>query len=207
MIKLDLKKEFKAYYKAGNLPELVELPPAQYISVEGKGDPSGEQFAANIQLLYPVAYAIKFACKAAGNDFVVPPLEGLWWYDESEYGEVRMENAPVEIPRSDWQYRLLIRMPEFVNEALLKEAIETVKIKKGIAGLDELEWFELDEGKCLQMMHTGPFDAEPESLEKLIGYCLKHDLKKNGLHHEIYLSDFRKTAPEKLKTILREPVR
>ena len=206
MVKLDLKKEFKSYYKAGKEPELIDLPKVQYISIEGKGDPSGGAFAANIQLLYPVVYAIKFACKANKNDFVVPPLEGLWWFDESVFGEVRMENAPNEIPREAWQYRLMIRMPEFVSELDFKKAVDVVKSKKGIKGLEKLEWFELHEGKCLQMMHTGPFETEPESLEKLIRYCLENDLKKNGHHHEIYLSDFRKTAPEKLRTILREPV-
>lgn len=205
-MKLDLKKEFKKYYKAGKEPELIDFPKASYISIKGQGDPSGEAFAADIQLLYPVAYAVKFACKAGGNDFVVPPLEGLWWFDESTFGEVRMENAPNEIPREAWQYRLLIRMPEFVNETLFERSVETVKLKKGLTEVDKLDWFELNEGKCLQMMHVGPFDTEPESLEKLISYCMKHDLKKNGHHHEIYLSDFRKTAPEKLRTILREPV-
>ncbi len=207
MSKVDLKKTYKEYYSAVSKPQMVNLPPARYISVRGKGDPSGEAFKAHIALLYPVVYKIKFLEKAAGQDFVIPPLEGLWWYDEEKFGNVLMENSPLEIPREAWEYRLMIRIPEYVTPGIFRQAREEVKVGKGISGLERVEWFELAEGECVQILHKGPFNMEPESLEKLMACMLKYDLQRNGLHHEIYLSDFRKTHPDNLKTILREPVK
>ncbi len=206
MAKLDLKKSLKSYYTAGSTPEIVNLPRAQYISIAGKGDPDGDTFKEHISLLYPVAYHIKFKYKALDKDFVVPPLEGQWWFDENKYALVLMKDAPTEIPRSEWEYRLMIRMPVFVNKEAFEIALKETANKKALKGLEKLKWFEMEEGKSLQILHKGPFQTEPESLEKLTRYMLEHDLKRSGLHHEIYLSDFRKTAAEKLKTILREPV-
>ncbi|WP_341228137.1 GyrI-like domain-containing protein [uncultured Arcticibacterium sp.] len=208
MEKLDLIKTYKSYYKAKTKPEIVHFDAVNYLSITGVGDPSGEEFAQKIAALYPVAYTIKFDCKADGNDFVLPKLEGLWSFDLEKYEGITMENAPKKIPRSKWFYRLLIRMPDFVKKEMLAKAKETVKGKKGdIPFLQELSWHTMNEGKCVQMLHVGPFDTEPESLIKIQNFCKQHGFQKNGEHHEIYLSDFRKTAPEKLKTILREPVR
>lgn len=208
MEKLDLTKKYKNYYKSKTKPEIVHFDAINYLSITGIGDPSGEAFAQKIAALYPVAYTIKFDCKANGNDFVVPKLEGLWSFDLAKYEGITMENAPKKIPRGEWAYRLLIRMPDFVNEKMLEQAQEAVKNKKGnLPFLQELEWYSMNEGKCVQILHVGPFDTEPESLLKLQAVMEENNFKKNGEHHEIYLSDFRKTAPEKLKTILREPVK
>lgn len=207
MEKLDLTKKYRNYYSAKAEPELVELASANYISIKGVGDPSGEEFGRKIQALYPVAYKIKFACKAEGNDFVVPKLEGLWRFDLSKYPEISMEEAPKKIPRNEWSYRLLIRMPDFVKLFSLEVAINDVDQKEAIPHLDEIEFFTMTEGKCVQILHVGSFETEPESLLKLQKFMQANKLEHNGEHHEIYLSDFRKTALEKLKTILREPVK
>ncbi|MBL7717593.1 MAG: GyrI-like domain-containing protein [Flavipsychrobacter sp.] len=207
MEKLDLARQYKSYYTAKAKPELVTIPAAQYISITGKGDPSGEEYARRLGALYPVAYALKFMYKALGKDFSVAKLEGLWWYDENKFGNPSMHEAPTTVPRSEWEYRMLIRLPDFVSREHIAPAIETVCFKKKLDLAREVHFFEMHEGTCVQMLHTGPFDQEPETLKHILEFCREHGLKQNGLHHEIYLSDFRKTAPEKLKTILREPVR
>jgi hypothetical protein len=206
MNKLDLTKKYKSYYTAKTTPNLVTIEAAQFISITGKGDPSAPEFTNHIQALYPIAYAIKFMHKANNNDFTVSKLEGLWWFDENKYPGKNMTTA-TEVPRSEWEYRLLIRMPEFVTAKDLEKAKETVSAKKNAPLADKVEFFTLHEGKCIQMMHVGPFSTEPESLAQIAAFSAQNKLERNGLHHEIYLSDFRKTAPEKLKTILREPVK
>lgn len=207
MEKLDLTKKYKAYYTAKPKPEIVTIPPTRYLSIEGLGDPSQPLFTEKLQALYPVAYTLKFICKSRGQDFVVPKLEGLWWYDENKYPNVTFTGTPTNVKREDWQYRLLIRIPDFVKESDVVNAIAVVQEKKQVEPAGEIRMHELNEGKVVQMLHVGPFDKEPETLQKIYAFTKEHDLKKNGLHHEIYLSDFRKTPPEKLKTILREPVR
>jgi hypothetical protein len=207
MEKLDLTRKYKTYFTARAKPEIVEIEPAQFMSIAGKGDPSGKPFAANIEALYSTAYTLKFACKAEDKDFVVSKLEGLWWYDESKYTGKSMTNASVDIPRSEWEYRLLIRLPEFVSRENLEKAKAAIIAKKGSQQPRQIEYYTMTEGKCIQMLHVGPFSTEPESLQQIMAFTEANQLGRNGLHHEIYLSDFRKTAPEKLKTILREPVK
>lgn len=206
MNKLDLTKKYKSYYTAKTKPEVVEIERAQFISITGKGDPNGRPFAEKLETLFPVAYAIKFACKENGRDFVVAKLEGLWSFDEKKFAGKSITSSSIEVPRSEWEYRLLIRMPEFVTKKHLQDAVKKVAGKKELPLGGQIEFFELEEGKCVQMLHVGPFSKEPESLEIMATFMEAHQFKKNGAHHEIYLSDFRKTKPEKLKTILREPV-
>lgn len=205
MEKLDLVKLHKIYYAAKPAPEIVDIEAARYVSILGKGDPSGEAFSADIQLLYPVAYGVKALCKSAGQDFGVPKLEGLWWFDEQQFGASSMAEAPKKVPRSAWEYRLLLRMPDFVDEKMVAKAVETVVSKKKMPDAGRVQFFEMTEGTCVQMLHVGAFADEPVSLQKMLRFMEEQGMKKNGLHHEIYLSDFRKTAPEELKTILREP--
>lgn len=207
MEKLDLTKHFKTYYTAKAKPELLTIEPASYLSITGKGDPSGADFTQKIQAIYPVAYALKFACKARNRDFVVAKLEAQWWYDEARYQNVSMADSPKSIPRSEWEYRLLIRMPDYVSQEDVASAIAETAKAKGSALISEVRFFAMTEGKVAQILHTGPFDTEPETLDKLKQFMTEHGLARNGLHHEIYLSDFRKTPPARLKTILREPVK
>lgn len=207
MDRLDLTKKYKTYFTAKTKPELVEIEKAQFISICGKGDPSDKQFADRIEALYSTAYTIKFACKTKDKDFVVSKLEGLWWFDEVRFPDMTIANSSVDVPRSEWQYRLLIRMPEFVTEKDLDRAIEAVIAKKNIRLAGQIEYFTMTEGKSVQMLHVGPFSTEPETLQQIGIFMENNRLIRNGLHHEIYLSDFRKTASHKLKTILREPAK
>jgi hypothetical protein len=206
MEKLDLTKKYKAYYSAKTKPEIIELPEITYLSIEGKGDPSSSAYTDKIQALYPVAYGIKFACKAIDKDFTVPKLEGLWWFDE-KYEGLTFQEIPKRVPRSEWCWRLLIRMPEFVGNDMVMSVIDTVVTKKKVELAKEVSLFTLAEGKVVQMLHVGPFDREPETLQVMAEFMEKYNFQKGGLHHEIYLSDLNKTEPSKLRTILREPVK
>ena len=207
MDKLDLTKKYKTYYTAKTKPELVQIEVAQFISICGKGDPNDKPFSDNIEALYSTAYTLKFIYKAIEKDFVVSKLEGLWWFDEAKYTGKDMVTTTVEVPRSEWEYRLLIRLPDFVTKQELEKAKETVLSKKGIQLAKHIEFHEMTEGKCVRMLHLGPFSTEPATLKQIQNFCETNALTKNGFHHEIYLSDFRKTESDKLKTILREPVK
>lgn len=207
MEKLDLTKKYKTYFTAKTKPELVEIEKANFISICGKGDPSDIAFTEKIEALYPVAYAIKFFYKAKGKDFVVSKLEGLWWFDEQKYANKTIINSATEVPRSEWEYRLLIRIPDFITLQDFEQVIKTVATKKNVPLIQDVSYFTLSEGTSIQLLHVGPYSTEPESLKLIEEFSKHHKLLRNGLHHEIYLSDFRKTAPEKLKTILREPVK
>ncbi|SEO78515.1 hypothetical protein SAMN05444671_1433 [Flavobacterium sp. CF108] len=207
MSKLDLVKTDKVYYTAKIKPEILHIEKTNYISITGKGDPSGKEFSEKIQALYAAAYVIKFMLKAANNDFVVPKLEALWSFDDKKYKGISMDEAPIKIPRSEWDYRIMIRMPDFVTREQAEEAIDTAANKKQIELAKAIEFYEMTEGKVVQILHVGPFENEPQTLKKIHEFTTINNLQKNGLHHEIYLSDFRKTSPEKLKTILREPVK
>jgi hypothetical protein len=206
MEKLDLTKKYRTYYHAKTTPELVNIEPARFISIRGKGDPSAASFADKIETLYPTAYAIKFMFKEKGLDFVVPKLEGQWWFDTNRF-QGKTITTSTEVPREEWEYRLLIRMPDYVSKQDVEEAKQSVIEKKKTALADEIEFFELHEGTSVQMLHVGPFSTEHASLVKIEAFTSEKNLGQAGLHHEIYLSDFRKTRPEKLKTILREPVK
>nr|WP_295934800.1 GyrI-like domain-containing protein [uncultured Dyadobacter sp.] len=207
MEKLELTKAFKTYYSATSRPEVLTFGSTRYLAITGKGDPSGEGFQQKIQALYPVAYQLKFDSKARGMDFAVAKLEGLWWYDEARYHDIAIADAPSKIPRQEWEYRLLIRIPDVITQAEVSSAIESAFAKKQIRTIREVTLFEMEEGKVVQMLHKGPFDREAETLMVMQSFMADRRLMRNGLHHEIYLSDFRKTSPEKLKTILREPVK
>jgi len=201
---MDLTKVYHSYYKAKQVVEQVAIEKAGYISITGKGDPSGPAFAGKIEALYSVAYTIKFICKANKHDFVVPKLEGLWWFEGSKL--ISMAAAPLLIPRSEWQYRLMLRMPEFVTADMIASAIRNASQKKQLPTITEVTPFTLPAHESIQILHVGPFEQEPDSLIKLDEFMKQHNLRHAGDHHEIYLSDFRKTPAEKLKTILREPV-
>lgn len=207
MEKTVLTKTLKNYYKAKTKPELVTLSSAQYVSIRGKGDPNEQPFSNRVQALYTVAFGLKFIYKQQGLDFTVPKLEALWWFDIDKYKPATLAEAPKMIPRSEWEYRLLIQMPSFVSSKSLGEASENAIREKKLALAVEVEWYKMAGGRAVQMLHTGPFDKEPETLEQMETFIRENGLQKNRLHHEIYLSDFRLTAPENFKTILREPIK
>jgi len=197
--KLDLTKEYKQYYTAKTTPMIVEFGEIPYLVIEGKGEPAGEVFTKAVEALYPLAYGIKNICKRQGHDFGVPKLEGLWW--------VKLDKPALEVPRAKWYWKLLIRMPDFVTSEIAQSAKEEVYKKKGIDLIKEIKFEKINEGKCIQIMHVGPYSTEPEAIGKIKDFMEDNDFTENGLHHEIYISDPRKTIPEKMKTILRQPIK
>lgn len=197
--KLDLTKEYKTYYKAKTTPEVVEFDEVPYLAIKGKGEPGGKEFTSNVEALYPLAYGVKNICKKQGTDFGVPKLEGVWW--------VESDKPALEVPREEWRWKLLIRMPDFVTSEIVDKAKEEVFKKKGIELIKEIKFEKMKEGKCVQILHIGPYATEPESLAKMRKLTEEEKLIKNGLHHEIYLSDPRRIPEEKMKTILRQAVR
>jgi hypothetical protein len=199
MGKLDLVKEFKAYYRAGVNPEIVEFDTAKYLTIEGKGEPAGVEFTKAVEALYPLAYGIKKVCKDQGNDFGVPKLEGLWWVESNKHA--------LEVPRNEWCWKLLIRMPDFVSKEMMLSVQPEVSKKKKNDLIQEISFEEITEAQCAQIMHIGPYSTEPETINMLLEFIKNNGLTVNGLHHEIYISDPRKAVPGKMKTIIRYPVK
>ncbi|RAJ37195.1 GyrI-like domain-containing protein [Pedobacter cryoconitis] len=194
MRKLDLTKLFKTYYSAGKAPALLDLDQAKYIAIPGIGNTNDANFAERVQALYATAYAIKFMHKAIKQDFIVSKLEGLWDLNEHP-------------PQRKWKYILLIRIPAYIQKDSLYTAIEHVVSTKEILLAKEIELYTMQENNVVQVLHTGSFCTEPGAVQQLHAFIEKKGLQKTGLHHEVYLSDFRNTVPEKLRTILRQPVR
>jgi hypothetical protein len=202
MNKLDLKKEQKAFYHPpSSSPVIVEIPPMNYLMVDGHGDPNtAPEFAAAIEAIYPLAYAIKFtAKKRLGLDYTVMPLEALWWADDM----TSFTNGN----KSNWDWTVLIRQPDFIESALVEEMRDQVARKSNPSWLGKLHFDMIHEGFCVQMMHIGPFSAEGPNIAWMHRYAVEQGYANNGKHHEIYLSDLRRTAPEKLKTVIRQPIK
>ncbi len=197
--KLDLVKTYKSYYTAKAIPVTLRFGKIPYLSITGKGEPAGELFTKAVEALYPLAYGVKKVCKTTGRDFGVAKLEGLWW--------VTSDKPALEVPRSQWHWKLLIRMPDFVTFENVQEAKADVIKKKALDLVTEIAFETINEQMVVQIMHIGPYAAEPKTLAKLNAFMAEKGFTDNGLHHEIYLSDPRKTAPAKMKTILRQPVK
>ena len=187
------------YYTAKTTPEIVDVEGGYFLTIEGRGAPEGEEFQSKIGALYALAYGIKMLMKKEGRDFTVAKLEGLWWVDSDRHY--------LEVPREEWRWRLLIRQPEFVTHEIVQRAKEEVLERKGLDLVKEIKVEEIAEGRCVQILHVGPYSTEPESLAKLYELMEAEGFTFNGFHHEIYLSDPRKTPAERLRTILRQPVK
>ncbi len=197
---IDLYKLHKTEYAAPRKPALVDIKPATYLAISGQGAPGGERFGESIGALYGVAFTVKMTRKFAGKqDYAVCKLEGQWWADGA------MNFA--KLPREQWQWKLLIRTPDFVSEQDVREAV-AVLLKRG-KGEDakRVRLETLAEGRCVQMLHVGPYERESETVAVMAAFAEKQGLGFSGKHHEIYLSDPRRVPPERLKTILRQPVR
>lgn len=205
----DFKKEMKAFYMPKSKPEIITVPKATYIAVRGSGNPNeeGGAYQQAISVLYAVAYTLKMSYKGDYKmegffEFVVPPLEGFWWQDHV--------NGIDYSDKSTFNWISVIRLPDFVKEKDFEWAKETAAKKKKI-DCSSAEFFTVDEGLCVQVMHTGPFDNEPETVaamdEFLAQNGYENDMGAERLHHEIYLSDARKVPPEKWKTVIRHPIK
>lgn len=205
MEKLDFKRADKAFYtgKAG-VWDMLDVPAWSFIMMDGQGNPNGPSYARALAALYPVAYAIKFASKAVGNDYVVPPLEALWWAENPD--------AFTQNRRDEWQWTVMLRVPETVTRDAFERgqgaaAAKLEKKKQDVTAISELRLATLSEGRCLQTLHIGPYTDEAPVLANLHDRVMPDlGVTFHGPHHEIYLSDPRRTDPQKLKTLLRQPV-
>ncbi len=199
MAKIDLKKELKTLYSpSAKKAKLVEVPDASYFMIDGKGDPNvSEDFQRAVESLYSSSYALKFAMKKQGTDYTVMPLEGLWW--AKEFGRFLSGD------KSSWEWTLMIMQPGFVTEEDALKAAEGARQKKGLQLSPRFESYH--EGLSAQIMHIGPFSTEASTVQNLHEFISSSGLVPVGKHHEIYLSDPRRANPEKMKTIIRQPVR
>ena len=205
----DFKKEYKEFYMSKSVPEIVTVPKANYIAVRGMGDPNqeGGAYQSAVSILYAVAYTLKMSYKTDYRiegffEYVVPPLEGFWWQegiDGIDYGD-----------KSTFHWISVIRLPEFVTKKDFDWAVEEAARKKKL-DCSLAEFLTIEEGLCVQIMHIGPFDNEPSTVALMDQYIAENgyanDMNETRLHHEIYLSDARKAAPEKWKTIIRHQIR
>lgn len=205
----DFKKELREFYMPKNMPEIVTVPPANYIAIRGHGDPNeaGGGYQQAVAVLYAVAYTLKMSCKSDYKiegffEYVVPPLEGFWWQEGVngvDYGK-----------KTAFNWISVIRLPDFVTREDFAWAVETAAKKKKL-DCSAAEFLTVDEGLCVQIMHMGPFDDEPATVAIMDAWLEEHgyanDFSPTRLHHEIYLSDTRKAAPEKWKTVIRHPVK
>ncbi len=223
----DFKKEYKEFYMPKNKPEIVDVPKANYIAVRGKGNPNTPdgEYQQAIGVLYAVAYTLKMSYKTDYKiegffEYVVPPLEGFWWQGEQHpVGAVvrtdragrREDVGGIDYANKDtFNWISVIRLPDFVTRKDFEWAVETAILKKKL-DCSKAEFITIDEGLCVQMMHIGHFDNEPESVAIMDAFLEENgyetDINEERLHHEIYMSDARKVAPEKWKTVIRHPIR
>lgn len=205
----DFKKEYKEFYMPKNKPEIVNVPAMNYVAVRGKGDPNEENgsYQKAIGILYAVAYTLKMSYKTNYKidgffEYVVPPLEGFWWQDHTDSVDY--------IDKSTFNWISVIRLPDFITKKDFDWAVETAQKKKNI-DCTSAEFLTLEEGLCVQMMHFGSFDDEPQSVSVMNEYIenngYENDINEKRLHHEIYLSDARKVPTEKWKTVIRHPIK
>lgn len=203
MDKIDYKKQFKQFYSAKvGKPVVVQVPKMNFIMIDGKGDPNtSQEYIDAIQALYPVAYTIKFTSKLKyGHDFGVMPLEGLWWTKDMADFDTK--------DKSNWLWTAMIMQPAVVTRDLYDQAVEQVKKKKSPVALDRLRFAEYDEGRAAQVMYVGPYADEGPTIKDLHRFIEAQGgalTNTNKHHHEIYMGDPRRVAPEKLKTIIRQP--
>lgn len=205
----DFKKEYKEFYMPKNKPEIVTVPKANYIAVRGKGNPNeiDGAYQKAISILYAVAYTLKMSYKTEHKiegffEYVVPPLEGFWWQDNVDGIDYADKAA--------FNWISVIRLPEFITQKDFEWAVETASEKKKL-DCSSAEFLTVDEGLCVQIMHIGAFDDEPQTVTLMDEYIAQNgyenDITESRLHHEIYLSDARKVAPEKWKTVIRHPIK
>jgi hypothetical protein len=197
----DVKRAVPALYAPKNRDwETLVVPPQRFLAVDGSGDPNtAPAYAAAVEALYAVAYTVKFASKSAGRDLVVGPLEGLWYADDASVFSARDKGA--------WSWTMMISQPDWVGDELIDECIQAARQKKKLPAIDLVGLELLDEGLCAQLLHVGSYDDETPALARLHGTVLpSRGLRERGKHHEVYLGDPRRAAPEKLRTVLRQPV-
>ncbi|HTY37859.1 MAG TPA: GyrI-like domain-containing protein [Bacteroidota bacterium] len=201
MKKLDLKKDLKELYSpSAKEPELIRVPKFQYFMIDGAGDPNSSlEFQEAVQALYAASYTLKFMVKKdKAIDYPVMPLEGLWWADDAD--------AFLAGNKDEWKWTLMIMQPKIITKSIAARAVKLAMERKELSALDKLRFEVFEEGLSAQIMHIGPYAAEGPTIVRLHAFAGERNLGLRGKHHEIYLSDPRKAKPEKMKTIVRQPV-
>lgn len=200
MSKTDYKKELRHLYHATKEPVVVDVPPMNFLMIDGSGDPNTTpEYQHAVEALFSVSYAVKFKMKKTqGVDYVVMPLEGLWWADDL--------SAFVKDDRAHWKWTMMIMQPDVVPAEMVEEAVAEVREKKQLPALDKLRFERFHEGRAAQVMHIGPFSEEGPTIERLHDFIRERG-ELTGKHHEIYLSDVRRANPKNWKTILRQPMK
>ncbi len=201
MEKIDYKKELKHLYRPTTKKvEVVEVPKMNFLMIDGDGGPNHPTFQNAIEVLFPLSYTLKFMIKKSdiGIDYGVLPLEGLWWADDM--------SSFIKDKKDDWKWTLMIMQPELITNEMVVEAVNQVRVKKNPTSLPLVRFESINEGKVAQIMHIGPFSEEGPTVQKLHSFIKDSGKKIIGKHHEVYLSDIRRAAPEKWKTIIRQPM-
>ncbi|NIN66646.1 MAG: hypothetical protein GTO63_18555 [Anaerolineae bacterium] len=202
MPKIDLKKQLKHLYQpTAKEVAVVDVPEMNFLMIDGAGDPNtSQEYQEAIEALYAVAFTLKFMVKKQDPqvDYVVPPLEGLWWAEEMDAFTMGDKDA--------WKWTAMIMQPEVVTQELVDEAVQEVARKKDPAALPKIRFEGYPEGLSVQIMHIGPYSEEAPTIEKLHAFAQQNGYQLRGKHHEIYVSDPRRTAPDRLKTVIRQPV-
>ena len=202
MEKIDFKKKLKGLYAASaKKPTIIEVPPMNFLMIDGQGDPQAESFQEAIQTLYGMSFTAKFMLKedATTPDYVVPPLEALWYTEDMVEFDLNKKD--------EWKWTLMIMQPEWFTQDVYEQTRAALKKKKNPSALSKLRFETFNEDKAVQIMHIGPYDAEQPTIQKLHAFIKEQGCALRGKHHEIYLSDPRRCQPEKLRTIIRQPVK
>ncbi|RJQ31370.1 MAG: hypothetical protein C4562_06265 [Actinobacteria bacterium] len=202
MEKIDFKKKYKnLYLPSAKEPVVVDVPEMQFAMVDGEGYPgTSKEYMDSMMVLYGLAYTLKFTSKLSGGpDWTIPPLEGLWWADDMEaFGD--------ESRKEEWKWTSMIMQPDFVTQDQFEAASKQLKEKKNPEGLEKARLEKYNEGLCVQIMHIGPYTEEAPTIQKLHQFAEDNGYSLRDKHHEIYLGDPRRTAPDKLRTVIRQPV-
>jgi hypothetical protein len=203
MSKLDFKKQFKELYSPSRKEfTFIDVPSMNFLMIDGHGDPNtARAYKDALEALYGVAYKLKFISKKEkGTDYVVPPLEGLWWADDMETFTSRRD-------KSTWDWTMMILQPDWINHEMVENAVRQVEKQKDLPAVSKLRLEAYHEGLAVQILHIGSYDEEGPTIARMHTFALENGFELAGKHHEIYLSDPRRVAPEKLKTVIRQPIR
>ncbi len=208
-MKYEWRKKEKELYLPKNQPQVIDVPAFSFLTIKGEGSPDTPSFAKCIEALYTISYAIKMVPKTMSQkpkgyfDFTVFPLEGIWSLNEEA-----IKNFTGKIDKKDFVYQLMIRQPQYLDQPFFEAMVDVAKTKKNNAMLDNVNFETIHDGLCVQMMHLGSYDNEAQSFSLMEGFATQQNLERlSKIHREIYISDFRKVAPEKLKTVLRFKVK
>jgi hypothetical protein len=203
MSKIDFRKELKHLYQpSAKELQVVDVPSMNFLMIDGHGDPNtAQEYQDALEALYGVAYKLKFMSKKEeGKDYIVPPLEGLWWAGD-------METFTAQRDKSDWDWTMMIMQPEWITPVMVEEAVVQVEKAKGLPALSKLRLETYHEGLSVQILHIGSYDDEGPTIAGMHAFADENGYELAGKHHEIYLSDPRRVAAQKLKTVLRQPIR